>query len=306
MQWQYAAAGALSAAALALPASPALAAGRASGAHRPAGPAQQALASSRRSLALSRRSLAQSRRALDGEHTLFSQTGTLGHRVSVMGGMIAALQKQMGIIFSELSSFANSIGSLQGAVGDLAAQVDSPYSGLGKVDDGVIDVYLSQSGGSPAQISPLFAADIPQAVGAGASTSGTVPVTCSSAPCTLSIYASDDSNRPQPAGGSAASYVGGAVTVSSVSSSTAAESFYFAGETPPNSKLDNSMLVPIPSRQTLGQLVYPGPSDSAAVEVPIDGSNADGSTQASGTIQLSSPGEYIVSGTFNFIGALAR
>jgi hypothetical protein len=302
MKCKPAMAGALALAALALPASPALAA-KGHARNRPS-PVQRALANSRRSLSISRRALGKSSRALRVSRYTSNQAGRIGRRELALGGVVAAIQRSLTTLYGSLATLQSSVNSLSSAVSSLNGEVNDANSGLGKVDDGVVGVYLAQSGGSPVFQAPLFASDIPQAVGVGASTSGTAVLVCNTAPCTLSFYASDDSNRPQPPSGSAAAYVGGAATVSSVSSTTAAESFYFGGETPANSSMNNDLLVPIPTRQTLGQLVYPSPSDSRAVQVPIDGTNANGTRQTSGTIELSSPGVYIASATFNFIGEL--
>jgi uncharacterized protein YoxC len=208
---------------------------------------------------------------------------------------VSTLNSEVNDPNTGLSALNSDVTSLNSGLGALNSQVNDPNSGLGKVDDGVATLIRTPAGGTPQTLGAIFASDIPQVVGAGSTASATVTSVCTTAAgCTFSVYAADDSNRPQPSSGAAAAYVGGVVTVTSDGdgSQGANVTFFDAGETP------SPTVVPIPSRSPLGSK-YPYPGQSGSVLVPFQTAR----NGSSGTITVP-PGVYTLSVVVNFIGKL--
>ena len=202
---------------------------------------------------------------------------------------------------STLKTLASALDTTITALLTLNDEVNNPNTGLGQVDNGVVSLYIQQggSGTSPAFNAVLFAPNVPLYRGNGATTSGTTVVTCTTAPCTLSAWAAINSNKPQSTGPVA--QVGGGLVVSSINSTTGAESFYTAGQTPPSSNpaYAGSPVVDIPRRRPLVSN-YPSPNDPDSVIVPITVANP-ATPGANGTVTLTSAGSYIVHGTASFL-----
>jgi hypothetical protein len=232
---------------------------------------------------------------------LTSSVASITSSVQSLTSGIDTLNSEVNDPSTGLSALNSRVNGLNSGLGALSSQVNDPNSGLGKVDDGVLELIVTPSGSStPEQIGEVFAPDIPQVVGAGSTASGTVTYPCTaSGGCTFSLYAADDSNRPQPSGGAAA-YVGGTATVTSDGTGSPGSQITFvtAGQTPANSSLGGSPLVAIPSRSPLGSK-YPYPGQSGSVLVPIQ-TAGNGS---SGTLTVPQ-GVYTLSATINFIGKL--
>jgi uncharacterized phage infection (PIP) family protein YhgE len=232
---------------------------------------------------------------------LSSSVASVTASVQSLTSGVSTLNSEVNDPNTGLSALNSDVNDLNSGLGALNSQVNDPNSGLGKVDDGVLELIVTPSGSStPEQIGQVFAPDIPQAVGAGSTASGTVTFPCTaSGGCTFSLYAADDSNRPQPSSGAAA-YVGGVLTVTSDGTGAPGQAVTFvtAGETPSNSNLGGSPLVAIPSRSPLGSK-YPYPGQSGSVLVPIQ----TASNGSSGTITVPQ-GLYTLSTAINFIGKL--
>lgn len=245
------------------------------------------------------RALRSSSSALRVAHAAQGRVAVVARREAAAAKSLGALGAIVATVDKSVGALTNSLQALAGGVSKLNSEVNDPNSGLGKVDNGVAELIVTPSGGSPTRVAPVFAPGIPQAPFAGATGSGTITYPCQASSCTFAIYAADDSNRPQPSSGPAA-YVGGTVTVTSDGNGQpgSAVTFQTAGETPANQS-NGGTLVPITSRSPLGSL-YPAPGQAGSVLVPI----ATATNGNSGTITLPG-GVYTISATVNFIGELA-